>query len=106
MTLSDFYESTTKNFDVTITLNGENPDISSDTVTIAFKKSKGGSVELTKEADVTTQGASGIASFALATSDTALTPQDYFYEIYWNPASGGKYILESAMVTVLDSLSA
>ncbi len=106
MTLTDFYKGATKNFDVTITYNGSNPDITSDAVSMVFTKSKTSTSALTKSADVATQGASGIASFALATSDTAsLNVGDYFYEIYWIPASGGKHILEQANVTVKESLS-
>jgi hypothetical protein len=104
MVLSNFYEGTTKKFDVTITYNGSNPDITSDTVTFYMKTDKDVTATLTSTADVTTQGADGIASFELASSDTGVTPGRYYYELVWEPASGGKYILESEKVTVLDSI--
>jgi hypothetical protein len=105
MTLSNFYEGTTKKFDVTITYNGSNPDITSDTVTIYFKEKEKDEIALEKEADVTTQGADGIAEFELTTTNTDLRPGIYTYSIVWEPASGGKYILEEDKVRILDSIT-
>lgn len=106
MTLADFYQSTTKNFNVTITFNGDEPDITNDTVTLTLKEYKSGAIILTKDADVATYGADGIARFELSEANTTLEPNPYFYEITWEPVAGGKYVLESDKVTVLDSITA
>lgn len=103
MTISNFHNKTTKNISITITYDGDNPNITGDTVTLYLvSKDKVPINSLTKNADVTTYGATGIAVFELTTTDTAILPGDYKYIIQWVSSSVTK-ILESGDVTILDN---
>lgn len=94
--LSDFYAKSEYDFDVTITYNGSNPDISGDTVTLYLIKD--GTVSLTKEANVS--GGSGVASFSISSTDSNLTPWNYEYLIIWTTSAGKSYVLPMATTTV------
>ena len=102
--MKDFYEKTTKAFDVLIYINGQPQDISSDTVSIIFKRLKTDADEdavISKEAYECTNN--GIAKFTLTPEDTAIPPRNYFYEIKWI-SHDKEYILESDTVKVLDRI--
>lgn len=102
--MTDFYEKSTKAFDVIVYINGQLQDISSDTVSFVMKRMKTDSDEeavLLKQAQEC--GANGVAKFVLNPEDTALLPRNYFYEIKWVNGSN-VYILESDTVKVLDRI--
>lgn len=100
--LNDFYKSTTKKFDVIINYNGTAPNITSDTVTMILKTSKGSStITLSKNADVFTSGGSGIAKFNLSKTDTSIPEGRYYYEIYWRTQSGEEYVLDEGEINIL-----
>lgn len=107
--ITSFYPGVTKTVRVVITLDGDAPDITGDTVTLRLKSSRSdadASAVLTKEADVLTAGATGTAIFSLTPSDTQdLTPGPYYYDIVWELAGGGEYVLNSSTVRVLDRVS-
>jgi hypothetical protein len=102
MSLRGWPVGTTKQFSGTITLNGETPDISGDTVTLRLKEAKeekDASAVLTKTADVASQGESGIYEFNIAPGDTAdITPGAYCYDIEWVTSEDAEYILDSGML--------
>lgn len=100
--LKDFYEKTTKKFDVTINYNGASPNITADTVTFVLKTKKDGETALTKTADVATSGASGVAKFTLSTTDTAIPYGRYYYEIFWTLANKDEYVIDSGEVNILN----
>ena len=104
--MRNFYEKTTKAFDVEIRVDNVKPDISSDVVTAIFKTNKTDTdvnAIITADADVTTSGADGIAEFTLTVAQTTVTPAKLYYEIRWT--NGAEiYILESSSVTVLDRI--
>ena len=107
MSLTNFYQETTKKFSVTISYNGSAPDITGDTVKVIFKKNKtdsDASAVLTKTADVTTNGLNGQADFTLTPTDTNITAQEYWYEILWILSTGEEYVLENGTVSVYDRL--
>lgn len=106
--LSDFYENTTKKFDVEITLNGSAPDITGDVVKILFKDTKettDANAVIDENADVATEGASGVAKFNLTPAITKVTPKRYYYEIRWVLAGVPDYVLESKNVDILDRIT-
>uniref|UniRef100_A0A6M3IQD5 Uncharacterized protein n=1 Tax=viral metagenome TaxID=1070528 RepID=A0A6M3IQD5_9ZZZZ len=108
MALSNFYSGTTKNFTLTLTFNDSTVDISSDSVIIRFKSNKDDSdadAVITSSADVTSQGSSGIALFALSKTVTAIDPGSYNYDIEWIRSSGDEYVVESGSVTILERVS-
>jgi hypothetical protein len=72
-------------FNLVLTLGGVAPDITADTVTITFKKTKdlADPGALQKDADVTTQGDGGIAVFELTEDETEIDGGQYFYDIIW-----------------------
>jgi len=105
MALTDFYQKTTKNFSITVTFNSATPDISSDTVTIAFKSQKSladAAAEITSTADVATAGATGVATFNISDENTNVQPGKYNYEIKWTKSGGDVHILESGIINILD----
>jgi len=105
-TLQNFYEKNTKSFSVTITYNGSNPNIVNDTVSFMLKVNKSdtdANAKITKNADVTTYGASGKAVFELTPANTDIDPGYYYYEIKWVvAATGQEYTLEVAPIEILE----
>lgn len=105
--MTDFYEKTTKVFDVLVYVNDTLQDITLDTVSIIFKKKKDDTdaeAVLSKDADVTTKGSEGIAQFTLTSTETDLEVRNYYYEIRWITSTGRISILESDSVRVLDRI--
>jgi hypothetical protein len=108
MMIKDFYRGTTKAFSGQITFNGAHPDITADTVTLRMKKNIDDSNDdavLTKEADVTTSGATGIPRFSLTKSDTDIDERYYHVDIEWNRSGGQEYILHKQKISVLKRVS-
>lgn len=106
--LSGFYIGTTKNFSITLKIDGEAQDITGDTVTLRLKEAKAdtdASAKLSKAADVASEGASGIANFALDTSDTDITPGTYYVDIEWVLAGGDEYVVYDDTLEVEDRVS-
>ena len=108
--LRAFATKTTKKFKVQIMYNGQKPDITHDTVTILFKKNAdpNAPTELSVDADVTTEGINGVASFHISATDNTLEPGIYFYEIWWNLANGtDKYLLteQNSKVKILPTIA-
>ncbi len=106
--LTDFYEGTTKKFEVNISYNGQKPDITNDTVRILIKEKKedtDANAKINKMADVTTNGANGQALFTLTDEETKIAPGIYFYEITWALASGEFYVLETGNIRILDRIT-
>ena len=104
--MRDFYEKTTKAFDVEIRVNNLEPDITADAVSAIFKTNKSDldvNAVITANADVTTSGDTGIAEFTLTVAQTTVTPALLYYEIRWTTGTD-VYILESSSVTVLDRI--
>lgn len=102
--LKDFYQKTTKKFDVNINYNGTEPNITLDTLTFLLKTKKDGETILTKVADVATSGATGIAKFNLSKLDTDIAHGRYYYEIYWSLSTGEEYVLDSGELNVLNRI--
>lgn len=102
--LKNFYEKTTHKIEVTINYNGAVPNITQDTVTIVFKTKKDGEAVLTKNADVSTSGATGIAKFNLSKIDTALPPGNYYYEIFWTLSNSEEYVIDAGKVNILNRI--
>jgi len=104
--LDNFYTKSTYTFNVTVTDADKTAiDISGDAVTIMMKEKltdSDASAVLSVAADVTTDGANGVAQFTLDTTDTNITAGFYFYEIKYVPASGGDYVLEQGTVKAKD----
>jgi hypothetical protein len=101
MGVSNFYEKETKKFTGTIKVDGTAQDITSDTVTFYLMTKPNETPTLTKQADVSL--GSGQYEVTLTTTDTAVTPRLYYYEIWWVLSSGEEYVLESGQVNIKDS---
>lgn len=105
MGISDFFPSTTKNFSINLKINGVTQDITGDTVTVRFKKSKDDldvDSVISLEADVITQGATGVALFKLTPLLTTVPPLKYYVDITWLiPATSSEYVVYSQIVTIL-----
>jgi hypothetical protein len=105
MILKDFYQGTTKKFDVTIIYDGVAPNISNDMVRIIFKNKKGGETIFAKAADSLISGAQGKAVFYLEDEDTQTIPAGkYYYEILWELVTGDKYVAISDTVNILERI--
>ena len=105
--LENFYKGENVNFDVTITSDGSNPDITSDAVKLTIKQYKSDSdanAKLVKNADVS-GGTSGVATFTLTDGDTEIDKGIYYYDIVWYPSSGGEYVVNNGYVEVMERVS-
>lgn len=94
--ISDFYPGTTKTFTVTCKIGGVAQNITADTVTFRMKSNATDSdanAALTKTADVTTSGASGIAAFELTPTNTAIDEGNYTADIVWELSTGEEYVV-------------
>ena len=100
--LGVFYKGISKIFNVTITYNGSNPDISSDTVTFYLHDEDDTEV-LSEEADVATSGASGIAIFNLTPTELDLDSDSYICTILWETGDD-KHILHKGRVDMLPNV--
>lgn len=107
MTISNFYEGTTKFFTVTITVDEQVPDIRADTVTFMCKRPDKPDSEavIEEDADVTTEGEMGVAIFDLTPVMTAVPPASYNYEILWTRSSGEVYVLKLGSIKILERVS-
>lgn len=96
MSLSGFQPGETKRFRAVCKIGGSAENITADTVTFYLKRNVSDSDDdavLVKDADVTTEGANGIALFHLTPTDTAsVDPGPYYYEVKWVRANGDKYV--------------
>lgn len=106
--ISDFYPGTTKRFSVTLTLNGEQVNVVSDSVTWTIKRRKTDpdtSALLVVEGDVS-QGATGQVTFIATDEETAdLLPGRYECDIKWERSNGEEYVVHSQMITVKERVS-
>jgi hypothetical protein len=106
--VNDFFRGVSKDFNITMQENSVEQDITSDTVVLYIKTRRGdadGSAILTKNADVTTQGASGIAVFALTSSDTDISTGVYYMDITWNRTGGKEYVAHDQIIKVKERVS-
>lgn len=106
--ISDFYVGTDKRFTVTCKIAGVAQDITLDTVTVRLKSSKSdadASAVLSVNADVATQGASGVAIFDWDGDGTDITPGKYYLDIEWVLASGKEYIVYNDTIKALERVS-
>lgn len=100
--MKDFYEKTTKAFNITVLVDSQKVDLTNNVVTVMFKTDKSipdeeasinvNAFELTTE---------GVAKFILTPDDTAIAPGVYYYEFKWTDGIN-EYVLESDTVRVLD----
>lgn len=105
--LQDFYRGTTKNFDIVILINNTTPNISGDEVKFYLatqKEDADADLIMSASADVTASGSSGIAVFNLTPTQTNVSASTYYYEIIWTTASGSKYVLDSSVVQVIETI--
>lgn len=106
--ITSFYRGETKEFNILLKRGGSPQDITGDTVTFRMKSNKDdtdASAVLSKAADVSTQGASGYALFALDVSDTDITPDTYFCDIEWVLAGGEEFIAYDNTIEVKERVS-
>jgi len=97
--LGSFYEKSSKEFNVTIRKAGSLQNIVSDTVKLYLHDISDSSEALEVSADVTSEGASGIAKFAITPTQLTITPQKYIATIEWVQSSN-KYILVREYINV------
>ena len=84
--LSRMYVRSSVYFEIEITVDGDTPNITTDTVSMTMKRRMEDSQEdavLDIEADVTTKGIEGIAIFSISPSEMTMRPGTYYYEIRW-----------------------
>lgn len=106
--IADFYVGTDKRFTVTCKIAGEAQDITSDTVTVKLKTSRGDAdadAVLDVDADVATQGADGVAIFDWDGDDTDIEPGRYYIGIEWVLASGKEYVIYNDTIKALERVS-
>jgi hypothetical protein len=107
--LTDFYQGTNKPFSVTCLLNGVAQDITNDTVTFFLKENlsdKDANALLVLTADVTSQGASGIALFEIDADDTEeIDPGRYIAHVLWETAANKQYVAYQEVIEIFERAS-
>ena len=105
--LGNFPQGTTVAFTVIIKLGGVPPDITGDSVTLTIKNKIDDDDPgvLQSSADVTSQGAGGIAVFELTPADTAINQGKYWYDIIWITSASKEYQLDKGKVEILERVS-
>lgn len=105
--LTDIYRKTSKRFKITVKVDNVLQNISTHTVRLLIKKNVAdddGSAIISKDADVATEGASGVAIFNLLDTDTNKTPGSYFAEIIWIVSASERYILHHHKIKILETV--
>lgn len=107
--LSDFYQLESVGLTIQILFGTPPdqipPDISGDIVTLTLKETldKDATPILEKDADVSAQGADGIAVFTLTPAEIeSVEPMQYYYDIVWYPVAGGNYVLNLPSDQIVD----
>ena len=108
--ISDFYSGTLKQFTVTCKIDGSVVDISGDTVTMRMKNNTSdtdANAIVTAAADVSTQGASGIAAFAVTPQQTAGVTQNtsYYIDILWSRSGSSEYVIYDDTIKIKTRVS-
>ena len=107
MKITDFYENTTKEFDVTIYYDGDLANIVNDTVTLYVKETPNdtdANALIVKSADVS-DGANGIASFTLTDSDTTIpVKKGYYAELVWETVGGSRFVVHQQRINCLNKM--
>ena len=101
--LSFFYEKTTVSFNSTVYLDDVAQDITGGIVAIILKRDKNdadGDAVLNELADVTTEGANGVALFLLSVANTTISPRVYFAELRYVDSTAQQFILDSWKLSV------
>ena len=103
--ITDFFDGTTKEFDVDILYRGVAPDITNDRV--RFVGYQGKTKVIDEDADVTTYGSEGKAVFTIDKANTDVDVGKLDYEVIWYITSGGKeYVLEQESIAVKEKFTA
>lgn len=108
MALDPILKGTTQVIDYLVRLDSITSDITADTVTLTIKAQFGDSdadALLTKDADVATSGANGIAIFTLTPADTDIEVGNYPYDVIWYRSTGEEYELETETVIIKKRVS-
>lgn len=106
--LSDIYYGTTQRFSIGLSIGSMAVDITSDTVTLTIKEryyDPDALALLRINADVTTQGADGIAIFALTPTNTKIAIGRYLRDIQWTRSNGDNYVVYIDKTNILKRVS-
>jgi len=106
-TISDFYEKSTKEFQVSFIKDAVSPDITLDEVRLFVKANKtdtDANAKVNKIADVSTAGASGVALFEITPTESTLTVGKYWYQIIWTENSGQVHAMKVESFKILDAI--
>jgi hypothetical protein len=110
MTAAEFdliiYRKTTVTFSLALALGDTTPNITADTVTLRLFDQRTRALVLQYNADVTTNGAAGVALFTLTPAQTNIPAGAYYVDIVWYRSDGKVYLPVRDTVTVYDRLSA
>ena len=108
MALSAIRKGTTRKIRLSILYNGAVVSITGDTVNFMLKTGKtvvDASASINVNADVTSEGASGVAIITLSSTNTNLAAARYYYEILWTRSNGEVYVLDSDEVRIIARLT-
>ena len=108
MALSAIRKGTTRKIRLSILYNGAALDVSGDTVNFMLKAGKtvlDSAASINVNADVSSEGASGVAIITLSAVNTALAAARYYYEILWTRSNGEVYVLDSDEVRIIARLT-
>lgn len=99
----------TKRIRVVVSLDGDRANLQSDTVTFMLKDAEDdldSAAVVDVDADVTTNGAHGIADLVVPKTTTDdLTTGKKYYEIIWERSNGEEYVLASDSLYVIGRIS-
>jgi hypothetical protein len=110
MTAAEFnliiYRKTSVTFSLELRLGDTTPNITADTVTLRLFDQRTRALVLQYNADVTTNGASGVALFTLTPAQTNLPAGAYYVDIVWYRSDGKIYLPVRDIIAIQDRQSA
>lgn len=102
----EFYTRVTKAFKVTVEVDGNNPDITSDKLVFTIRDRPGtGDIIFTKNADVQTSGSSGVGIFYFTQTNLNIDEGEYFYDVIWSQSSGDEYPIQYGKIDFSERVS-
>lgn len=101
--LADFYMNTSYEFDITITADGETPNVTGDEVMLLFRRN-GTRSRYAFPGDVS-DGATGKVMWRLTPEQTdVLLPGHYSYQIVWVRADGDVHVVLAGTLKVIERI--
>lgn len=106
MSLNNFYEETSVNFQYVITFVSSSSELSGSTVLFTMKENKNDDEIIFSQSctDITASSDTVIANFHLTPTDTDIDPGNYVYELIINYDTDDVKVVDTGAIKVIDRI--